>query len=161
MNRLFTDYQLAIITFCANECRRHNSGELSVAGMVAAWEYAVQHYSVVQEITEDDIAAMAKLIDPDRNSRGYRQAPMHFGDFVVLKPEDVSKNVAALIADPRAVTPSEFYLRYRGLHPHTGGNALLGSLLFNVLNGTLYCPEEPPRFDKKAIFVSLVAVPQS
>lgn len=160
MNRLFTDYQLAIIKFCAEQCKRHGSGELSVAGMLAAWQYAVQHYSVVQEITEDDIAAMAKLIDPDRNSAGYRQTPIHFGDFVILKPEDVSKNVAALIADPRAVSADEFYLRYRGLHPHAGGDELLGTLLFNVLNGTLYCPEEPPRFDRKAIFVSLVAVPR-
>ena len=152
--KLFTDYQLAIIKFCAAECERQGSGELSVAGMVAAWQYAAERFDVVQDITEEDIDVMAKLIEPEKNRNGYRHVPVHFGDFNILPWEAVPRQVCVLLTATRDMSPRDFYLEYEGIHPHKDGNGRLGAILFNVLNGTLYCPVTPPPFQMRAIVVA-------
>jgi hypothetical protein len=88
--KLFTDYQMAIISFCAAECARVNAGEVAVAGMLAAYNYAAQRFAVEQTILQEDIDTMT---EPLANS-------------------DKAK-------------------------------VLVDSILFNVKNGTLFCPVTP------------------
>lgn len=158
--KLFTDYQLAIIQFCAEECKRQQSGEVSVAGMIRAYQYAAAHYDVVQEITDEDIAIMAAMIEPEKNAHGYRHVPVHFGDFVLLPWESVPRQVSMLLSAQDDLSASDFYLQYEGIHPHKDGNGRLGAILFNVKNGTLFCPVCPPPFEKRAIVVAGFAQPR-
>lgn len=158
--KLFTDYQLAIIQFCAEQCARLRSGEVSVSGMLQAYQYAALHYSVVQDITPEDIGAMAAMINPEKNTRGYRQVPVHFGDFNILPWEHVPQQVTTLLAAQDSLSAGDFCLAYQGVHPHASGNGHIAAILFNVKNGTLFRPVCPPPFEKRAIVVAGVAVPR-
>jgi len=62
--KLFKDYMLAIVTFCAEECKRQGSGEESVAWMVNAYNYATARFAVDQNVTEEDKRDLARLIEP-------------------------------------------------------------------------------------------------
>src|SRR5262245_3058682 len=71
--KMFKDYMLAIITFCAEECRRQGSGEESVAWMVNAYNYALERFAIDKTITDEDILTLAKMIEPKKNAGGYRK----------------------------------------------------------------------------------------
>jgi hypothetical protein len=142
--KLFTDYQLAIIRFCAEECARQNSGEESVAWMVNAYVYAVERFSVQNTISEEDVLAMAAMIEPKKNANGYRKVPVSFRTGEVVGWENIERQIGNVLGAQDVLEPVEFYTEFEKVHPHEDGNGRLGAILYNVKNGTLYCPVAPP-----------------
>lgn len=87
--------ELHIIKYCAEECMRQGSGELSVYDMVNAWEWAQTkseycpkcvssksevHDRVVEPITLDFIEHLGKLVEPEDNKNGFRTIPIGVND---------------------------------------------------------------------------------
>ena len=142
--KLFTDYQLAIITFCAEECARQKSGEASVAWMVNAYQYAVERYAVQNTITEEDVLAMAAMIEPEQNANDYRKVPVSFASGEVIGWENIERQIGNVLGAQDVLNPTEFYTEFEKVHPHKDGNGRLGAILFNVKNGTLFRPVVPP-----------------
>lgn len=152
--RLFSDYQLAMIQFCAEECHRQQSGETSVAWMINAYQYAVAHYCVMNTITEEDVLTMAAMIEPEQNANGYRRVPVSFRSGEVIGHENIERQVANVLEAQDVLNPTEFYTEFEKVHPHKDGNGRLGAILFNVKNGTLFCPVTPPAVFQDATPVS-------
>jgi hypothetical protein len=165
--KLFTDYMMAIIRFCAEECRRQESGELSVAWMVNAYNYACQRWAVDKTITGEDILTLAAMIEPEKNANGYRRVPVTVGG-KVIGWQNIARQIANLLEaqdrlggeDPdeaqAACEPEDafrrrcaanalsFYRELEQIHPLLDGNGRLGAILYNVKNGTLFRPVVPP-----------------
>lgn len=84
----FNTQQLPIIKFCAEECKRQRSGELSVYDMVVAWNYAISFDK--QEGMPDSykhpnissafIEYIGRLVEPIDNKKGFRTVPVGVGD---------------------------------------------------------------------------------
>ena len=165
--KMFKDYMLAIVTFCAEECKRQGSGEESVAWMVAAYNYALERFAVEQTVTEDDILTLAKMIEPEKNANGYRKVNVTVRGQVIpwqtiqrgmdnllegqdrIGIDDIVEN--AEDGDPaeaararQTANATAFYTELETIHGLLDGNGRLGAILFNVKNGTLNQPVTPP-----------------
>lgn len=147
--QLFKDYMLAIVRFCAEECKRQRSGEESVAWMVNAYNYAAERFAVEQTVTEEDILEMARMIEPERNASGYRTQACHFGSYVFTPWQNIARSITSLLEAQDRLNPVEFYTELEKVHPFADGNGRLGAILFNVKNGTFYKPEAAPDVFKK------------
>src|SRR3990172_9693007 len=109
---------LDIIGYCAEECERQASGELSVYDMCNAWNYAQEyfenqpvrnHYQDFNGPNEifkprldlDFIEQLGKLVEPKENKNGFRKIPIGVSDrfnWIEKAPwERVSGLLAALI----------------------------------------------------------------
>jgi hypothetical protein len=88
---------LGIIQYCAEECTRQGSGELSVYNMCIAWDYAQRVYAKVgydfegrpasrpiqyspPQITIDFITQLGMLVEPIKNDKGIRAIPIYVGN---------------------------------------------------------------------------------
>lgn len=147
--RLFTDYQLAIIKFCAEECKRQGSGEESVSHMVAAYQYACQRWAVDKTILSEDIRMLGMLVDPERNSGGYRTQACHFGEFIFTPWQNIARSIESLVDAADRLDAVAFYTEFEKIHPFADGNGRVGAILYNLLRGTLYKPEAAPDVFKK------------
>lgn len=84
----FTLQQLGIIDYCAEECYRQHSKEMSVYDMLNAWEWADGLYTGKPESVEDGsnaitlnfIEELGKLVEPIDNKGGFRQIPIFVGN---------------------------------------------------------------------------------
>lgn len=148
--KLFTNYQADIIAFCAAECKRQGSGELSVSWMLMAYAYACERFAVVQDITVEDILTMGAMIEPERNESGWRRQSCHFGNFIFTPFANIERSIEALLSAQDRLSPVEFYTELEKVHPFADGNGRLGAILFNVKSGTLFKPVVPPDVFKTA-----------
>lgn len=101
----FDERQLNILKYCAEECKRQQSGEMSVYDMVNAWNFASETYSRIARIQEayvpDEemkdwfppkeewkppiislnwIAELGTLVEPHDNAKGFRTIPIGVTD---------------------------------------------------------------------------------
>ena len=105
---MFSDTQLEVIKYCAQECYRQHSGEESVHDMVNAWNLAHgYHYGdlywdpsdgpetetfafinaeqerqnkIPLDMTLEFIERIGKLVEPYENKKGFRTIPIYVGN---------------------------------------------------------------------------------
>jgi len=167
--------ELEIIRYCAEECDRQGSGELSVYNMCNAWELAQERMlnepAEARIVDLDFIDWLGRLVEPTRNNKGYRTIPIYVGnkwEMVEKAPWDrVQPLLTALLESyysndlfPQSspyeydTSPARlaktvediFYYEYENIHPFVDGNGRTGKILYNYLCGTLDNPKLPPNF---------------
>lgn len=130
--QLFKDYMLKIIEFCARQCE--GNGELSVARMVGAYNYASERWSIDKTIGRADVLKLAEMIEPEKNAGGYRQSP----------GEDIEGQMTRLLDNQHVLSPLEFLEELGEIRPLPDGTRRLAAILFNLKSGNLFRPKVPP-----------------
>lgn len=147
-----------VLVFCAEECARQQSGEMSVVGMCEAWFDMLCQESICSSpcttnlfLSLDDILEWGRLIEPIKNQNGFRRTPVYFVDMSTAIDADLvpkaMKSLLIAIQDG-ALSAEEVYQEFEKIHPFIEGNGRLGSLLFNMVRGSLLVPICPPEFHK-------------
>jgi len=76
--------QWQIIKYCAEECKRQHSGEMSVYDMVNAWSFVrerqLEDWDYNYKLTTPFIEAIGKLVEPIDNAKGFRTIPIGVTD---------------------------------------------------------------------------------
>lgn len=152
-----TATQLKIIQFCAEECCRQESGEISVFNMVKAYNAVLSlgypETGKMFRIYPLDIEGLASMIEPIKNRNGFRRIPVTIRDGVVQPPnaELVPRLVEHLVESTDTLSPEEFYREFETVHPFVDGNGRVGAILYNWLRDSLLDPIAPPNFWKQWI----------
>jgi hypothetical protein len=145
----------AIVEFCAGECSRQQSGPLSVAWMLNAYEFAVRKYAEnAGVIVEEDVLEMLAMIEPKKNASGYRKTPVRFANGNTIGAQNIEHQMSNLIRYQDSLEPLEFYIELERIHPAHDGNGRLGAILINWKSATLLSPSVPPRVDFSNLTVS-------
>jgi len=159
---MFTPAQLGVIQYCAIECDRQGSGELSVNDMLAGWQHASLALGWKRKVDIEFILELGRKVEPEDNKNGFRTVPIYVGNGWDNKPigspaAEIERHLALLIeayydgtlvpAQPLAKTAEDqFYFEYEGIHPFRDGNGRTGKILYNYLRDTMKLPEFPPNF---------------
>lgn len=144
---------LSIVKFCAEECTRQQSGEMSVFRMVDAYTQAMNEYNsfVANGFTPswsvEAVMSWAFTID-ERNST-CRQVPVTI-DARAIPVVAFERILREMQYQQHEMTANEVYQEFEALHPFIDGNGRVGAILFNWMNGTLNnSPITPPEFVKR------------
>jgi hypothetical protein len=147
------------VYFCARECERQHSGEMSVGWMLVALYNAQRlaytdsessefHHDYTRQITVDDILALGQLVEPTKNNSTYfRRIPVTIGE-AVISWETIDHSLFSLLKNQENVTPTEFYQEFETIHPFEDGNGRVGAILYNWLRCSLDFPTIPPEYKK-------------
>lgn len=158
----WTEEQLAVIKFCAEECERQKSGALSVFWMVNAWNNAMDLKHAGERLTDQMVLRLAEMVEPDLR-QGWRTTTVTIRGVVAgSSPAHVHSDMTelGLMLDAYAagenpqlfgqpLTAQWLYERFEDIHPREDGNGRTGKIIFNWLLGTLDAPQlpkEPDRF---------------
>jgi len=147
MSGLFTDDQMAVIAYCAEEVRRQQAGSERVADMLRAWNYAcgvVVNPSLKCVPGVSDVITIGKLCEPVKNEAGLRRCGVRVGMDVKMPWERVPIALAALTESWGQMTPDDAYFAYQEIHPFRDGNGRSGKILRAMLAGELHAPSWPP-----------------
>lgn len=170
----WNDTQWDIINYCAEECKRQRSGEMSVYDMVNAWNYAhTIHRYVPNTLDTSLIAVIGSVVEPNDNRSGFRKVSVWVGSNEKEKAEFIQKDLDTILFlyyqgtlkdypnlnfgsdnsplwDAESAGPLSaeawFYYYYETIHPFIDGNGRSGKILYNYLLGTLENPVMPPNF---------------
>lgn len=150
---IFSAQELGIIQFCAEECRRQGSGELSVFWMVNAYNHAATNWSPDSPLTTDDVEELLTLIEPGKNANGFRCTTVRFRSGQVLDVgireirAHLRRQLGLLLeakGEGNITDPVDFYREFEKIHPANDGNGRAGAILFNFYRGSLLCPVAAP-----------------
>lgn len=140
----FSTGQFEVIRFCAIECELQASGERSVYNMLSAWNYAQDQPEKLP--AEGHVLALGALVEPQRNSDGFRRCGVRVGWDVKPDWRMVPQQIHDLMRLVGDVEPAEFFRLFEEVHPFVDGNGRTGAILFNWIQGTLDHPTWPPNF---------------
>ena len=142
--------QRGVIAYCADECSRQKSGEMSVYWMVNAYqrlgEFATAGTTTDQvrpDLTAAIVEELYSLVEPVVNKGGFRLTNVVVGG-KAIGWENIRRQMDNLLAAQHDLEPVEFYTEFEEIHAGSDGNGRVGSLLFNYLSGTLHHPVAPP-----------------
>lgn len=146
-----------VLSWAAAECARQpECGPLDVPRMVDAWVYAYERHTRL--VTVDDILELARLVDPVKNTGGFRQTAAVLPSGPAPGWTVLTDAVARMIEN-QPLEPSEplglnagvsvlvaisWYQSFEKLHPLRNGNGRVGAILYNWLKKTLLQPVAPP-----------------
>lgn len=134
----------AVIKFCAEECARQQSGELSVANMVEAYQMACQCWLAnTTDIRPWVIKNLGQMVDPEANANGFRQTPVLI-NAISIPWSNIERNIESICNLQKEANAAEFYYAFERIHPFIDGNGRVGAILYNWLNDTLFTPEAAP-----------------
>lgn len=134
------------ILFCASECEKQKSGEMSVYNMACGLQLAK-----LQNLpTLDFIISLGKTIEPTKNFNGLRKIPITINGIVSgVSPQNILsslQNLVSALLTFGSISAKEAYQEFEKIHPFIDGNGRVGAILFNFLNGTINNPQNPPTF---------------
>jgi hypothetical protein len=135
-----------VTTWLFRQCEiQHATTESDIAGMQAAWIAAVDGE---QTVTINVIKGLGNLIDPVANPGGrFRSGPAVFlNGGSAAKAADIEYYLVSLMRFIDTMTPAEFYRELMWIHPFKDGNGRMGALVYNMLNGTIDNPIDPPEY---------------
>lgn len=136
---------LTDIKWAAEECERQQSGELSVANLCNALSFARDIWDRQLVLRLNYIRLLGKLVEPEKNNRGFRETPIHFFDMTTALPaHQIVSALESLINNGNQLSPTEWYTEFEKIHPFVDGNGRVGAILWNRKNGTLNKPVSPP-----------------
>jgi hypothetical protein len=130
------------IYFCAKECARQRSGEISVAHMCSALDYASELFL---PFNGGDVMALGLIVEPGK-VLGFRNVPAFIDGKPALNSSLIEHSLESLLDNREVLTPEEFYQEFEEIHPFVDGNGRVGAILYNLLMGTLEFPITPPEF---------------
>jgi hypothetical protein len=136
---VFTASQRDIYRFCAECCAHQASGEISVADMLDAYNYA----RGIGSLTLTAIMHMGVVVEPSKNSSGFRLTPAMIrggtGDETV-PANQVEGAMERLMEHVDDASPEEWVTQFLRIHPFSDGNGRVAAILYNWLRGTMEFP---------------------
>lgn len=161
----FNDRQRAILRFCAEECEKQRSGEMSVARMAEAYEFVNALKMQGTVIQPAHIAELLWILEPKQNPYGFRSQPVTLGEEIIPVPPDWDRVLGLLLDSyrdgdlndpsvPEGKIRPEFegkldgvlrwYVKFEKLHPGNDGNGRAGAILYNKFRGSFDAPVAAP-----------------
>ncbi len=137
---------LAIVSFCAIECKMQQSGEESVWWMAEAWAWATEQSHLGRRPTPGRIRTLGGLVEPRKNAVGFRRVGVRVGRDIKPEWQTVPRQIDQLCRAKDRLTAAEWFREYEEVHPFLDGNGRTGQILFNWLAGSLGEPTWAPNF---------------
>lgn len=119
-------------------------GGVRVEWMLKAWSEAQCWEGNSEVITLERIARLGRLVEPLRNSRGFRSCGVRVGLRICPSHLDVERLLTQLLAAVDRLPPIEWYKEFEMIHPFVDGNGRTGKILLNWISGYLDQPFFPP-----------------
>jgi hypothetical protein len=153
---------LHIVKYCAEECERQQSGEMSVYNMLVGYMYVrdffpplfsnksrnAEDWMKPNQVSEARISMLGQFIEPNKNSRGFRYVPVTIGYRICDQDHaTIVHQMHNLCESGWNLTPEEWYHEFEVIHPFVDGNGRVGSILYNYLSDRMGSPVAPPTYE--------------
>jgi len=149
---MFTQKQLRVIHFCANEVDRQEDAPRRVSDMLHAWNEVAKdirhgrsHSMTIREMmTPEYVQYLALKTQPDKGV--YRAGPVVIRTRTVGPSHTEIPRLMAILFSKEtlnALTSMQVYIEFEKIHPFSDGNGRVGLIIFNALYGTIENPIRP------------------